>query len=1201
MKRTHLLIAGLLMASTAHAQEPNRGIGDYPGDPRENFAPSLQPDPSYRNVALRRPAYASSSYDYNLTAQLVTDGIVEARPPRTIATATSALGVLDRHAREWLVDGNWVSTVDLPGPSGWVQLALLGGQAPLEIDRLAVEGRVQATSEQPENWKVTALGSDDAQAWTTLGWAAGMARPGGDLAASIAFRAPARSRYYRLVFDNPRAALWRIGEVKAYSGDRQVQLGGPHHFTSAWASAGRGEEWVRVDLGAPCSIDRLALHWVRRPAAGAIEISETGEAWQPVHTLGAAPPDGSAESIGLRRPVRARHVRVRMTRPAGPDGVVLSELEVFGRGGLVARPAPAPPVRADGRVDLAGGRWRVERDSQVSADGATLSRAGFDDAGWVVATVPGTVLTSYYNAGALPDPNFGDNQLQVSDAFFHADFWYRTEFATPSAAAGRRLWLNFDGINWKAEVFLNGAQLGRIEGAFTRARFEVTDQLRRDAPNALAVRIVKVANPGSVKEKTYQNPDKNGGVLGADNPTYHASIGWDWIPTIRGRNTGIWNDVFLTSSGPVTIEDPLVTTVLPLRDTSRADVTLRLGLRNHAGESVSGTLRGRFGEVQLALPVTVPANTEAAVTLDPTTHAALSMASPRLWWPNGYGEPALHDVELRFETGATGGPISSEVRFEAGIRQFTYSEAGGALRLWVNGRRFVPRGGNWGFPESMLRYRGREYDIAMRYHRDMNFNMVRNWVGQNGDDELYEAADRHGIVIWQDFWLANPWDGPDPEDEPMFMRNVTDTVRRIRKHASVGLYCGRNEGYPPKTLDDAIRAVLGADHPGIHYISSSADDVASGHGPYRAMPLTYYFGERATARFHSEMGMPNIVTMDSLKQMMPAEAMWPQDRMWGLHDFCLEGAQGGSSYLERIQRNYGPVTNVEDWVALAQFVNYDGYRAMYEAQSRNRMGLLIWMSHPTWPSFVWQTYDYYFDTTAAFYGAKKASEPLHVQLNPVSREHAPFGATTTAVEVVNYSGGTHNGLAVSARVLNLDGTVAWERTAAVDSAEDSTVSPFALEVPVGVSRAHIVRLTLLRGETLISQNDYIRGLQEGDLRDLRGLPAATVETATTVERDGAEWALTTRLRNTSAQPALHVRVKPVGGRSGERILPAFSSDNYLVLLPGETRTITTRVVHADTRGETPVILVEGFNVKAVAAATGAPAGRARGAAPAVTK
>ncbi len=177
----------------------------------------------------------------------------------------------------------------------------------------------------------------------------------------------------------------------------------------------------------------------------------------------------------------------------------------------------------------------------------------------------------------------------------------------------------------------------------------------------------------------------------------------------------------------------------------------------------------------------------------------LHLDNPKLWWPNGYGDPNLYDVELKFETDAG---VSDAKTFQTGVRQFTYSEDGGALRIWVNGRRFIPRGGNWGFGESMLRYRAREYDAAVRYHRDMNFTMIRNWVGQIGDDAFYEACDRYGIVVWQDFWLANPWDGPNPDDNAMFLRNVDDFVRRIRNHPSIGLYCGRNEGYPPKPIDD---------------------------------------------------------------------------------------------------------------------------------------------------------------------------------------------------------------------------------------------------------------------------------------------------------------------------------------------------------------------------------------------------------------
>jgi len=489
--------------------------------------------------------------------------------------------------------------------------------------------------------------------------------------------------------------------------------------------------------------------------------------------------------------------------------------------------------------------------------------------------------------------------------------------------------------------------------------------------------------------------------------------------------------------------------------------------------------------------------------------------------------------------------------------------------MWINGRRFIPRGGNWGFPESMLRYRAREYDIAVRYHKEMNFTMIRNWVGQTGDDAFFEACDRWGIVVWQDFWLANPVDGPDPDDNDLFLRNARDFMLRIRTHPSLGLYCGRNEGYPPKPIEEGLRKLLAELHPDLHYISSSADDVVSGHGPYRAQALKAYFTERATPKFHSEMGMPNIVTFDSLKLMMPESAMWPQGAVWGLHDFSLNGAQGGSSFRAMIDKGYGGASNAAEWTMLAQFINYDGYRAMFEAQSKNRMGLLIWMSHPAWPSFVWQTYDYYFEPTAAYFGAKKASEPLHIQWNPA----------TDSVEVVNYSAPDAHGLTARVQILNLDGSLKWERTASVDSPEDSVSSPIKLEYPAGLSAVHFIRLKLTRGDDLISENFYWRGLEEGNLRAIRDLPKVKVDAETSVDRRGDRWVLTTNLHNTSSQPALMVRLKVVREKAGDRILPAIYSDNYVSLMPGEHRTIRTDLAGQDTRGERPRMAVEGFNVR----------------------
>jgi hypothetical protein len=349
------------------------------------------------------------------------------------------------------------------------------------------------------------------------------------------------------------------------------------------------------------------------------------------------------------------------------------------------------------------------------------------------------------------------------------------------------------------------------------------------------------------------------------------------------------------------------------------------------------------------------------------------------------------------------------------------------------------------------------------------------------------------------------------------------------------------------------------------------------------MLVAYYFTERATPKIHSEMGMPNIVTMASLRAMMPEDALWPLGRMYGLHDFSLDGAQGGRSFLARMQKSYGPIDSVKDFVALAQFVNYEGYRAMFEAQSRNRAGLLLWMSHPAWPSLVWQTYDYYLDPTAGYFGSKKGAEPLHVQWNP----------TTESVEVVNYNAGPAPGLVVTAKVLNIDGSVPWEQSATLDSPEDSTTSVIDMAYPLGISAVHFIRLELRRGTEVVSENFYWRGVEEGNFVALRDLPTVKVGARTTVVQDGRRWRLTTELENTSSTPALMVRVTVVRERSGDRILPALYSDNYVSLMPGERRTIITDLSQSDTRGERPRIVVEGFNAGEVTSRNTPPVDSAR--------
>jgi hypothetical protein len=1152
-----------------------RGVGVYPGAPGEFFCPTFDIDiKEYRNLALLRPATASSSYDYNLTPQLVTDGIKDKRMPRWIASATSTEGILPKQQRESLLDHWPAKTLDFKGGkvSAYVQIA--GGVDVPEIDRIAVFV-VVAQYMLASRITISLAKSDDGSTWEPIGSLTGPAPIDGTITfppdlnhgnhlyyPSIQLDKAHQSRFYQVtlayagVTDDDPSVNWRLGQMEFYKGSRRENIGGPYSFTSAWMSAGLDEEWVAVDLGAMCTFDKVTLSWIARAAEGSIQVSSNGETWRTVKAL---PKDatGQIDEIHLAPAVRARHVRVMMTRPSAPAGYILSEFEVFGRGGPVAKSAPAQKPTEEGNLLLAGGNWKLQRETQVEAPGVAISKPGFSDADWVIATVPGTILTSYLNVGAIPDPNYGENQLAVSDSFFYADFWYRNTFTAPAAKPGQIQWLNFAGIDWKAEVFLNGEAIGHIDGGFIRGRFNVTGKLLAGAENVLAVRVIKNATPGSCKQKTLESPGPNGGALGADNATFHSSIGWDWIPTIRGRNTGIWGEVSIETTGVVTVDNPLVTSVLGKGTT--ADVILATELWNHSNAPVSGSLRGKFGEFPFDHPVTLPAGARQEITLAP-----LNLPEAKLWWPVGYGDPHLYDVELEF---VADGQTTDTKKFKSGVRQMTATEDGGRLRLFINGRRFIPRGGNWGFAESMLRYRAREYDVAVRYHKEMNFTMIRNWVGQVPDDAFFEACDRHGLVVWQDFWLANPWDGPIPDDNALWLANARDTILRIRRHASIGLYCGRNEWFPPPALDAGIRALIKELHPDIHYIGSSADNVVSGHGPYRALPPKFYF-EHADLKFHSEIGMPNIPPIESVRMMMPESEIWPQSLSWGLHDFCLTGAQGGTSFRGLVNDGYGGAKTAEEWMTLAQFINFEGYRAMFEAQSRDRMGVLLWMSHPCWPSFVWQTYDFYFEPTSAYFACKTACEPLHIQWNRL----------TGHVEVVNLSGGNRTGLAAKLEILNMDGMVMSTLTATVDSPEDSVNPAIDIAYPAGLTPVHFLRLTLSEGAKTISTNFYLRGHDEGNYRAIRELPKVKLEAATTVTRQNDTWMLSTEVHNPTATPALMVRLKAVRETAGDRILPAIYSDNYINVMPGEKRTVTTELAHADTRGQKPKILVSGFNV-----------------------
>jgi len=1179
MKRILLLAAAVaaLAGCSRERTAATRGIGVYPGDPDESFAPSLvKGDRSYRNIALERITYQSSCYDYNLTSQLVTDGIIGTEPAAYVDISYRSgmqSGKVVRELHERLFDGKPDSRIEFRIPDPTVEIAFHGMS--VQTDRIEIMGAGGVRGE------VTVYGSKDGTSWEELGWDPVSGR--WEFSCSVDLEEPVEYSVFRMDFDVNGADALSLNTVNFYMGGELLDVLPSTRFVSAWRSAGAADEWVTVDLGFESEFDKLVFHWLNPAASGEILTSHDNIVWTSVARIGSAADFGE---VKLAKAARARYVLAAFAASADGRPLELAELEVYGRGGAAAVPKAAP-ARRSARQDLAGGAWKLRRASLVQADGAALSGPSYDDGAWMPATVPGTVLASFVNAGAVADPAFADNQFLGSDSYFRSPFWYRDTFeAHPDF---ERQFLHFDGINWKADVYLNGVSLGRIDGAFREGEFDVTGILK-EGRNDLAVLIHENIHYGAVKEQTAYSSDQNGGIVGADNPTMHATVGWDWIPTVRGRDIGIWDDVYITYKGAVSIADPFVRTVLPLPDTTSADVYAEVTLVNRSARSVEGSLRGAFGDAGFELAQTLAPGESRTVKVP-----ALHLDHPRLWWPKGYGEQNLYDVSFSF---VTDGKVSDEVSFKSGVRQMDFSvdgydptpglQKGGfessgepeRLSLYVNGRRFIGFGGNWGFPEMLLNYRGREYDIAVAYHADMNFTIIRNWVGMTGDKEFYEACDRHGVMIWQDFWLANPWDGPDPYYPGLFEEVAEEYIRRIRNHPSLAIYVGRNEGNPPEEIDAFLAEAVAREHPGMHYIPHSAAGVVSGGGPYRALPPKDYFSLWGHDTFHSERGMPNVMNYEDMvrafgiENIEPVNTMQHPNPIYGLHDYTLgvvpgaASAQSADSFNGIIAKAFGEPADAKEFAALAQWVNYDGYRAIFEARSGQRRGMILWMSHPAWPSMVWQTYDYYFEPTGAYFGSKKACEPLHILWNPLHDD----------IEVVNYHAGLRRGLTASCDLVNLDGSVVWSREAPLDIREDETVVCFPLEFPAELTEVYFIRLRLTDAAgTVLSENLYWRGREEGNLKALRTVAQASPEWKVTRTSNDTEHAFELTVRNDGPVPALMLRLKVMDSGTGDLVLPVLYSDNYFFLMPGESKTVRVKVRKEDCAGR-PYLTMSGFNV-----------------------
>jgi hypothetical protein len=883
-----------------------------------------------------------------------------------------------------------------------------------------------------------------------------------------------------------------------------------------------------------------------------------------------------------------------------------------------------PVMKPQNTMELRDG-WQLKSSVLVKEGGAAVSSVGYDAKDWYAISLPCTVLGALVRHKVYPDPRFGINDMQIPDASdefnekhgmlkhsylpdkrnpWKDPYWYRTEFALPEASRGRRVWLTFKGINYRADVWVNDrrvADRNQIVGAFQRYRLDITGQAKPGGKNCLAVLIHGVDHPGV--------PDTQFEVYGKDRQfrkdnlrdcSLFMSIGYDCMPTVRDRVMGLWQGVTIDWTGPVDIQNPFVVTRLPLPGTTPARLRVSAELVNAAGSGQRGILRGTIEEVGVRFekPVELAPGETKEVVFEPNECEQLVIDDPRLWWPNGHGEQYLHHLSLRFDID---GQTSDEERTAFGIREITRKlhklDGAHGLQLHVNGKRIFCRGG-YIQPEILYDWDARRMDAEVRYITSANLNLVYFEDVPDPPDEWLDACDRRGLMIGNDFYGCYCFQ-PDkkyPDDVPLLERGTIDIIKRYRNHPSLVLYMAMNEGETREDVYEMWRNhILQLDGTRLHIPSGSfpdartnvpewfKKDLPTGMNDYPPKsyqwqePATYYKWVRNERNwmFMMESCSASLPPIDSLRRFIPdlGQAQqgtpFPLSKTWAHH-----GANHYyKPYDQAVRRIHGEPESVADYCLRGHLETADQHRSMFEAV-HHRMwditsGFTQWKLNACWPSVQWQIYDWFLRPMVSYYYIRNACEPLHVQLSPLD----------STVSVVNNYAERKEDLEARARIFDFSMKLRWDKAAKVHVAADSYKDVFAIPRIHDLVGVYFVRLDLADADRkVVSRNFYwLSTRTPADMRELGQLPLVNLNASHRVEQRGDQTVVHVKLTNPTYQLAFFTHVAVTDGPYGEEILPVFWDDNYFSLLPQESREVSA-ALPTSALGKGPVVEVGGWNV-----------------------
>jgi exo-1,4-beta-D-glucosaminidase len=837
--------------------------------------------------------------------------------------------------------------------------------------------------------------------------------------------------------------------------------------------------------------------------------------------------------------------------------------------------------------------WEIQDATLVKSAGARLSKPQFATPAWIPTTVPSTVLAALVKNQAGFDPFYGMNfrtlpgtdypvaglyyKMEIpSDSPFAHDWWYRTNFELPKYFHQKAIDLHLEGVNYTAEVWLNGKKIAGsdlIEGFYRTYSLDITHGLVENGANTLAIKVSHPHIPSLVAN-------------------------WvDWNPTPQDKNMGLWRGVYLSAHEQVSIQHPMVTTHFDLPATDVAHLSVEAIVKNRASTAVTGTLQGTIENVSFAKKVTLAVGESRTVILDSTDFPQLNFKNARLWWPAQMGSPELYSLQLQFQADHRV-HASDSTQLTFGIREVTSELLAGKSRLFkINGKPLLIRGGGWS-SDLFLRFSRERMQKDFQFVKQLNLNTIR-LEGMSQPQYFYDLADQFGILIMPGWVCCNSWQNSkawDDHTKAIANASIHDELLELRAHPSVFTFLYGSDESPVDAVEAMyLQTAKSVDWPNPILSAASNETTPGGgptgvkmNGPYDYVGPSYWLTDTQNGGafgFNTETSPgPAIPTLESLKKFIPADHLWPIDAMWNFHAGSGLVFTNVNLFTAGLTSRYGAALTIEDYERKAQMMAYDGERAMFEAHGRNKYntatGIVQWMLNNAWPSMIWHLYDYYFQAGGGFYGVRKANEPIHLQYSYDDR----------SVVLVNSTYAAKQNLKARAQVFDFSLRPLFDQAVNLASVDaDSTQRLFTIPELANLTKTYFVKLTVDDGNGVeVSNNFYWLSTQaeiydwaktdythtamtqDADLTMLNTLPQAKLVVTSSIDVAAKTGSVT--VTNSTSSLALFTEMRLVNAATGAEVLPTLWDDNYITLLPGETRVVSFSFPLAEVSGELAVVV-----------------------------